>query len=513
MLLRKHLGGGKLLNITQPDLERIVTLEIEATNELGDKEVKHLTIEIMGRHSNIILMKQNGTIIDSIKHISSDKSSVREILPNRIYVRPPNQDKLNPLSLSEETFCNKLMHKELPLFKGLYLGFNGISPTFATGLCYDAGLDPESISSTLERSLLIQLYTCFTKAMQSVKLGHFSPTLYFDEKEVPNDFYCFKLSIFELASQKAYDSISELLEHFYFERSTHFNVAQKTGDIKKLLHNFLDRAVRKKHIQEKALEEAARKDEYKIYGELLTAYAHQVPAQAESFTTLNYYMQPYEEITIPLDAHRSAIENAQGYYKLYNKAKRTELAALEQLETIEEDIKYLQSVLLSLDLLETREDISELRSELIEMGYLRKRKDASKNKGNKKTLPFLHFISSLGHDIYVGKNNYQNDSLTMKFAKPNDLWLHIKEGPGSHVIIKHLEGVPISESVILEGAILAAYHSSGKMSSHVPIDYTYKKNVKKVPNAKPGMVIYTNFKTLYVTPTESFVKGLLPTTK
>lgn len=513
MLLRKHLGGGKLLNITQPDLERIVTFEVEATNELGDKEVKLLTIEIMGRHSNIILMKQDGTIIDSIKHISSDKSSVRELLPNRIYVRPPSQDKLSPLNLSEETFCNKLIHKDMPLFKGLYSSFNGISPTFATGICYDAGLDPDLLSSTLEPPLLTQLYTCFTKAMQSVKLGRFSPTLYFDEKEVPNDFYCFKLSIFELASQKAYDSISELLEYFYFERSTHFNVAQKTGDIKKLLHNFLDRAVRKKHIQEKALEEAARKDEYKIYGELLTAYAHQVPAQAESFTTLNYYTQPYEEITIPLDAHHSAIENAQGYYKLYNKAKRTELAALEQLENIEEDIKYLQSVLLSLDLLETREDISELRSELIEMGYLRKRKDAPKNKGNKKTLPFLHFISSLGHDIYVGKNNYQNDSLTMKFAKPNDLWLHIKEGPGSHVIIKHLEGVPISEAVILEGAIVAAYHSSGKMSSHVPIDYTYKKNVKKVPNAKPGMVIYTNFKTLYVTPTESFVKGLLPHTK
>lgn len=510
MLLRKHLGGGKLLGITQPDMERIVTLSIEATNELGDKEVKLLTIEIMGRHSNIILMKQDGTIIDSIKHISSDKSSIREVLPNRTYSRPPSQDKLSPLHLTQKAFTAKLVEKDTALFKGLYTSFNGLSPAFATALCFDAQLDRDLPISKVTAEQLQILYTHFTAAFNRVQSGDFSPTLYLNEQEVPSDFYCFKLSIFNHTLQKAYDSISQLLEYFYFERSTHFNVSQKTGDIKKLLHNFLDRAVRKQQIQEKALEESARKDEYKICGELLTAYVHQVPPKAESFTTLNYYTEAYEEISIPLDVNLNAIENAQNYYKLYNKAKRTELAALEQLTIIEEDIKYLQSVLLSLDLLETKEDIAELRSELIEMGYLKKRKGTQKNKSNKKDLPFLHFKSSQGHDIYVGKNNYQNDALTMKFAKPNDLWLHIKDGPGSHVIIKHLEGKPINEDIILEGAILAAYHSSGKMSSHVPIDYTYKKNVKKVPNAKPGMVIYTNFKTLYVTPTESFVKKCLP---
>lgn len=508
MLLRKHLGGGKLLSITQPNMERIVTLAIEATNELGDKETKLLTIEIMGRHSNIILMKQDGTIIDSIKHISSDKSSIREVLPNRTYVSPPSQDKISPLHLTEENFISKLLSKEMSIYKGLYSSFNGVSPIFAQALCFEAGLDSNVLISTLEPAALSKLYAHFEKALQLIQAGSFTPTLYFDEQEVPTDFYCFKLSIYETLIQKSYQSISALLEYFYFERSTHFNVSQKTSDIKKLLHTFLDRAVRKKQIQEKALEEAEHKDLYKIYGELLTAYAHQVPSQSESFTTLNYYTEPYEEITIPLERNRTAIENAQFYYKLYNKAKRTELAAKEQLLNIEEDIKYLQSVLLSLDLLQTKEDIAELRAELIEMGYLKKKKGTAKNKSNKKDLPFLHFKSSLGHDIYVGKNNYQNDTLTMKFAKPNDLWLHIKDGPGSHVIIKHLEGVSINEDILLEGAILAAYHSSGKMSSHVPIDYTYKKNVKKVPNAKPGMVIYTNFKTLYVTPTEALVKKL-----
>ncbi|MBP3889419.1 MAG: NFACT family protein [Cellulosilyticum sp.] len=508
MLLRKHLGGGKLLEITQPDMERIVCLSIEATNELGDKEIKQLVIEIMGRHSNIILMKQDGTIIDSIKHISLDKSSVREVLPNRTYIRPPSGDKLNPLTVDETTFIQKIQTKELPLFKALYTSFNGLSPVFAQNLCCESHLDSSLVASTLSTGLLGNLFASFNSELKKVKEAHFSPTLYLDEKELPSDFYCFNLVNLESLEHKHFDSMSALLEHFYFERSTHFNVSQKTGDIKKLLHTFLDRSVRKKQIQEKALEEAAHKDLYKIYGELITAYAFQVDTGSTSFTTLNYYEEPYEEITIPLESHLSAIENAQAYYKLYTKAKRTELAAKEQLDIIEEDIKYLQSVLLSLDLLETKEDIDELRSELIEMGYLKKRKGVQKGKSNKKELPYLHFKSTEGHDIYVGKNNYQNDSLTMKFAKPNDLWLHIKDGPGSHVIIKSIDGTPISEEITLEGAMLAAYYSSGKMSSHVPIDYTYKKYVKKIPNAKPGMVIYTNFKTLYVTPTESFVKKL-----
>ena len=391
MLLRKHLGGGKLLSITQPDMDRIVTLAVEATNELGDKETKFLTIEIMGRHSNIILTKQDGTIIDSIKHISSDESSIREVLPNRTYVRPPSQDKLNPLHLKKEDFKTKLLSKEMTLYKGLYSSFNGLSPVFAQSLCLEAGLDSTLSIQDLDASCLDTLFTCLEKAMQLVQTGHFTPTLYYDAQEVPSDFYCFKLPTYETLMQKSYNNMSELLEHFYYERSTHFNVAQKTGDIKKLLHTFLDRAVRKKQIQEKALEEADQKDLYKTYGELLTAYAYQVPKQTDSFTTLNYYTEPYEEITIPLDIHRTAIENAQFYYKLYNKAKRTESAAKEQLVSIEEDISYLQSVLLSLDLLQTKEDIDELRAELIEMGYLKKKKGASKNKSSKKRVTFSPF--------------------------------------------------------------------------------------------------------------------------
>lgn len=508
MLLRKHLGGGRLIAIEQPDFERIVMLSFEATNELGDKETKKLVIEIMGRHSNIILMKENGLIIDSIKHISLEKSSVREVLPNRTYMTPPNQDKKSPLHLNASDFTAHLRQKEQPLFKALYTSFNGISPILAQSICSDAHIDSSIPMPQLSDEDLSRLYHHFVATFERVIKEDFSPILYCNEQNVPIDFYALPLSPYKDEPQKHFDSMSALLEYFYFERSTHFNVSQKTTDIKKLIHTFLDRSVRKKEIQEKALEECEQKEQNKIYGELLTANAYQIPSGAHEFTTMNYYEESCPDITIPMDPRKSAIDNAQYYFKLYNKAKRTEKAATEQLVSINEDITYLQSVLVSLDLLETKEDIAQLRAELIEMGYLKKRKGTPTKKSNKKELPFLHFRSSLGHDIYVGKNNYQNDSLTMKFAKPNDLWLHIKDGPGSHVIIKAQDGVPIDEETTLEGALLAAYHSSGKMSSHVPIDYTLKKNVKKVPNAKPGMVIYTNFKTLFVTPDEQSVKKL-----
>ena len=510
MILRKHLSGGKILDLVQPELERILEFHIEATNELGDKETKKLIIEIMGRHSNIILTKMDDTIIDSIKHISNDKSSVREILPNRIYVRPPNNEKANPINISKDIFKNKLIQQDKPIFKSLYTTFNGLSPIISTEICTKANIDIDLPSSSISDQDYNCLFEEFNSTLLPLTSTLFNPVLYTDDKDVPQDFYAFPLGIYSMYTQKSYNSLSELLEYYYFEKSTRFNVSQKTGDIKKLIHTFIERSTRKKAIQEKALEDCSHKDLYKIYGELLTAYSHQVSVGSNSFSTVNYYLEPYEDISIPLDPQKTAIENAQTYFKLYSKAKRTEIAATNQLISIEEDLAYLSSVLLSLDLLETKDDISGLRSELVDMGYLKKRKSQKKNKAQKNKLPYLHFISSKGHDIYVGKNNYQNDELTMKFAKPNDMWLHIKDGPGSHVIIRNKLEQPIDAEIILEGAILAAYHSSGKMSSHVPIDYTFKKNVKKVPNAKPGMVIYTQFKTIFVTPVESLVRQLIP---
>lgn len=506
MLLRKHLSSGKILNVSQPGFERIVQIDIEAMNELGDKENKKLIIEMMGRHSNIILTKEDGTIIDSIKHITAMQSSMRELLPGRTYFYPNNQVKLNPSKLDEEDFLQHLNSLDMPLFKGLYSSYQGLSPMISSTLCHEAGLQAELPCNLLTSEDSLKLYQTFKEFMEQVNNKAYVPTLFLDDKDYPIDFYSFPL-VGAFPNSEKYTSLSELLEYFYYDQSTRSVVSQKTADIKKLLLNFIDRNVRKKAIQEKAIESSCDAEIYKIYGELLTAYSFQVPAHAEHFETANYYSENYEMINIPLNPKLSPIENAQKYFKQYNKAKRTLIAAKEQLEHINEELEYLQSVLVSLDFLQTQEDIDGLRLELVEMGYLKKRK-AVKGKVQKNTIPYMQFKSSEGELIYVGKNNYQNDELTMKFAKPNDLWLHIKDGPGSHVIVKLNPGEEPNDITLIEAAMLAAYFSKGKQSSNVAIDYTYRKNVKKIPNAKPGMVIYTNFKTVYVTPDEKLVKSL-----
>ncbi|MHC1750401.1 MAG: NFACT family protein [Cellulosilyticaceae bacterium] len=507
MLLRKHILGGRITSINQPHFERIVEITIEATNELGDREFKKLIIEIMGRHSNIILTKEDNTIIDSIKHVSSDKSSLREVLPGRSYVYPTNQCKANPLLTTKEAFDSLLLPLAVPTFKALYTCYSGLSPMVANEICHRSQIDPDKTFDTLSKSEQDLVFKHFTTIMDSVKNDSFSPVLYLDAQHLPLEFYCLPLKLYDDHEKISFESMSKLIEHYYHEKSTRFVVSQKTSDIKKLVHNFFERTSRKKIIQEKAIEESHDKEICKMYGELLTAYSYAVPAGAKSYTTTNYYIEPYEEITIPLDETRSAIQNAQHYFKLYNKAKRTIAAAAEQLIHIEEDLNYLNSVLIALDLLETEEDINGLRDELAEMGYLKKRK-ISKKKVPKNPMPYMQFKSASGALIYVGKNNYQNDNLTMKFARAQDLWLHIKDGPGSHVIVRVDDPTELDDTTLIDAAILAAYYSKGKFSSNVAIDYTQRRNVKKIPNAKPGMVIYNNFKTIYVTPDEAYVKSL-----
>lgn len=507
MLLRKHISGGKIVSISQPSFERIVEIHIEATNELGDKENKKLIIEIMGRHSNIILTKENYTILDSIKHISADKSSVRQILPNKDYVAPPSQSKQNPLTTNFTEFVQTLKTLDSPVFKGLYSSYSGLSPIVANEICLEANVESGTLCQNLTSTDFDNLYAHFSTMINRIKENQFTPCIYTEEDGTPIDFHSIPLKILSEHTTCTGSSISELIESFYHEKNNKFNVSQKTSDIKKLLHTFIDRTVRKKVIQEKAIEESGHSELYKIYGELLTSYSFSIEPGSESFTTFNYYTEPYEEITIPLDKQLTPIANAQRYFKIYNKAKRTLIAAKEQLAIIEEDLNYLHSVLVSLDILQTAEDITGLRQELMDMGYLRKRK-ASNKKVQKNAMPYMHFKTSSGLDIYVGKNNYQNDALTMKFAKSNDIWLHIKDGPGSHVIIRTEHDKELDDINLIEAAMLAAYYSKGKFSSNVAIDYTARKNVKKVPGAKPGMVIYSNFKTLYVTPTEQFVKSL-----
>ncbi len=501
MLLRKHLTAGRIVDIVQPNFERIVELHIQSKNELGDIENKILILEIMGRHSNLILTTQNFMILDSIKHISHDKSRVRKILPGYMYEYPPNQSKLNPTQTTKEEFICAISEKDAPIFKRLYLTYSGLSPLVANEICLQSELDPDAVIITTDQ--LNKLYDSFCKFTSN----NFIPTIYTDTEDLPIEYYSFPLQQFGEYNSTTPETMSEVIEYYTHNKNKRFIISQKTADIKKIVQNFIDRAVRKQALQEKALAESEKSEIYKIYGELITSYSYSINKGDTSFTTINYYSDDQEEIVIPLDKDKTAIENAQSYFKKYTKLKRTFVASAEQLDIIKEDLEYLQSVLVSLDLLENEIDIIELRQELIDMGYLRKRAKHPK-KAPKNQKPYMHFKTSSGLDVYVGKNNLQNDALTMKFAKSNDLWLHIKDGPGSHVIIKVPHQYVLTDTDLYEGAMIASFYSSGKQSSNVPIDYTVRKNVKKVPNAKPGMVIYTNFKTISVTPSEKLVSSL-----
>ncbi len=505
MLLRKHLIGGKIIEIKQPNFERIVEIHIQAKNELGDTENKVLILEIMGRHSNLILTKQNLTILDSIKHISYDKSQVRQVLPNHMYIYPPNQSKLNPLDTNKEEFIDVLLTKNSPVHKALYQSYSGISPLISSEICSE--IDGSQIVNTLNEGDFTTLYQKFTNLMDKVKSKQFIPIIYMDNDELPIEYYSFELIRYNNYNSSQFATMSETIEYYTHNKSQKFTISQKTSDIKKMVTTFLDRSIRKQALQEQALEKSEKSDIYKIYGELITSYSYSINQGDKSFTTINYYSDEQEEITIPLDEAKTPIENAQSYFKTYNKLKRTAQAAIEQLAIIKEDLEYLKSVLISIDLLESEMDIAELRQELVDMGYLKKR-TRSKQKPQKNQKPYMHFQTSTGLDVYVGKNNLQNDALTMKFAKANDIWLHIKSGAGSHVIIKIPHQYEPTEQDLYEGAMLAGYYSSGQQSSNVQIDYTTKKNVKKIPNAKPGMVIYNNFKTITVTPTNKLVTSL-----
>ena len=506
MLLRKHIGGGRITQIVQPNFERIVEIHIESANELGDLTTKKLVIEIMGRHSNIMLLGDDDTVIDSIKHVGKMQSSVRQIYPGVTYTLPPAQDKQNPLLRNYESFVDVLeTDKPMRIQKRLYSLYAGMSPLVASEICFQAGIEPTTSTDTLDSDQKQTIYNTLDRLYEAVENKSYDPAAYEDENGKILAFSSVSLDSFSFAEKKEFTSVSELLENFYFDQSQTSRVSQKTTDMRRVLQTHLERAVRKKDIQLSALEEVKQRDEYKIWGELLTANSHSVPESADTFTTVNYYDADMGEITIPLDPKKSAIENAQGYFKKYSKAKRTEVAAHKQLKSINNDLLYLDSLFSTLETLEDENDIAEFRSELVESAYLKAKRVKKSNKV-KKPKP-LHFVSVDGFDIYVGKNNVQNDQLTLRTARNHDLWFHTKDIPGSHVIIvTGRQDVP--ETTIMEAAMLAAYYSKAKTSSNVPVDYAERKNVRKPNGAKPGMVIYDNNKTVYVTPEKRMIEKI-----
>mgnify|MGYP000875204500 CR=1 FL=1 len=510
MLLRKHLSGGKIIDIEFHDYERMVTIHVESLNELGDLTAKKLIIEIMGRHSNIILTNSEDKIIDSIKHVDSEVSSVREIMPARLYTLPPAQDKISPGSLDIDLFVdnmvNDLSAKETSLEKYLLNNIKGFSPLLCREVCHRAAVESKAPASSLSYDDIERLKNALKEIINDIDGDRFAPCIiYSDEKGGPPiDFHC--LEIHQYKNVKYLPSISQVLDTFYSHRDKAERLKQKKASIFKALNNSIDRCNKKLALQQEKLREVADREKLKLYGELITANIYCIPKGSKSVSLLNYYSESGEYLEIPLDENLTPQENAQKYFKQYSKAKSTFTFTSRQVEETLKELEYLESVALLLENCTTLQEIGEIRQELAEQGYLPSKKKADNKKQDKASSP-LHFKSSDGIDIFVGKNNKQNDLLTLKMASSNDLWLHTRNIPGSHVIIRKLQK-EIPDSTLLEAAVLAAYYSRARLSSNVPVDYTCVKNVKKPAGAKPGMVIYENFKTVIVTPDEKLVEKL-----
>ncbi|MBS6763840.1 MAG: NFACT family protein [Clostridium sp.] len=487
MLLRKHISNGRIVDIYQPKLERIIHFTIEHLDELGDLCRKDLVVEIMGKHSNIIFCNNEGMIIDSIKHVSAQMSSVREVLPGREYFVPDTMDKSDPLSTVESAFIEKITAKPLPLAKAIYTAFTGVSPAAATEICYLSSMDSSASLDDQSGETLRKLYEQFSIYFSYVKEGCFTPAIYYDGQE-PKEFSALPMAHFGAYTRKDFTSMSQVLETYYSSKNTLTRIRQKSADLRHIVQTALDRSRKKCDLQLRQLDDTKNREKYRVYGELIHTYGYNLEEGARQLEALNYYTN--EMVTIPLDAAKTPQENAQRYFDKYNKQKRTFEALSKFVQETQDDIAYLDSVSTALDIARTEEDLAEIKEELIGSGYMRRK--FTKKKVKIKNAP-LHYLSSDGFHMYVGKNNFQNDELTFGFAVGNDWWFHVKDAPGSHVIVKS-NGAELPDRTFEEAGRLAAYYSKARGGEKVEIDYVEKKHVKKPKGAKPGFVVYyTNY--------------------
>ena len=501
MLLRKHIQNGRIVSITQPGgLERIIRFEVEHLDEMGDLRHKVLLIELMGKYSNIIFTDEEDTIIDSIKHISASVSSVREVLPGRKYFIP-SQDKADPLSTGADEFSSLVLSKPMPVFKAIYSAYTGLSPVVAQEICFRADVDADKGASSLTSSEGAAIYRAFDRIIEDVRSGAFTPAIYYDG-EAPKEYCSIPLTIYGYdpgLSAKAQEGhgirvmadISSLISLYYSEKNVYTRIRQKSVDLRKIVSTILERNIRKLDLQTKQLKDCEKMDKYRTYGELLNVYGYSAKEGDKEITVNDY--NTGKDITIPLDPTLSATQNAKKYFDRYTKLKRTREALDEQMREVSETIEQLESISNSMDIAQNEADLSQIKEELADSGYIKS--GSSNKKGNRdrsKSKPF-HYVSSDGFDIFVGKNNLQNDELTFKTANGGDWWFHAKKIPGSHVVLL-TGGKEVPDRAFEEAAALAAYYSKGKNQEKVEIDYLRRKDVKKPNGAKPGFVVYyTNY--------------------
>ena len=471
MLFRKHLLSAKITDIEQDGLERILTIGFDSTNELGDPVHFSLIVEIMGRYSNVILVDENGIVVDALKRVDEEKSQVRTILPGEKYVSPPAQDKMNIFDDDETLIENRIRESRKTLPKAFQDAVMGVSPIVCRE--YENGA-PLSVIK------------------QYAKNPEFSVVV----TDKPFDFAFMPINQYgSLASLKEFDSPSALLDYFFYEKVRIDRIRQRSAELFKTLQNFQERAVRKAANREKELEECKDKETYRIFGDLIISNQYALKKGAPYYDLQNYYDEN-KTVRIPADVTLSPAQNAQKYYKEYRKKQIAETKLTDFIAQARQEAEYLDSVIDSLSRAETDSEISAIRTELAETGFLKRKSFKSKNE---KALKPMEYESTEGFKIFVGRNNVMNDKLTLKTAKNYDLWFHVKDTAGSHVVVQN-DGREFTDKVIREAALLASYNSKAGHSSNVPVDYTIIKNVKKPAGAKPGMVIYDDYKTEFVTP-------------
>lgn len=501
MLMRKHLAGAVIIDIKQNGFDRVVRIDAETRNELGDLCTRSVIIEIMGRHSNIILVDDSGRIMDSAKHIDFTVSAVRQVLPGMTYELPPAQDKTAADSLKATGLMEALaaQPEDTLMDKFLLSEIMGMSPLLAREIVYRFSGNTKMMKCEVDCAAFVVHTVDFLK---NICGGIYEPSLVIEPSEKkPVAFSCVRLSQYEGAYKiEEYDSISEVIDSFFEIRSRREHMNRRSAALLKLIHNNIERCQKKIVMHKEHIRSAQDRDKYKMYGDLLTANLYRIKYGDKSVRVQNYYSESGEKIEIPLKADISPSQNAQRFYKRYNKAKTTEKFASEQLEIAENEKYYLESVADALENADTPVELDEIRQELMTEGYIAKQNNAKK-KQQKKSEP-IKIISVDGYEILIGRNNRQNDELTLKSAYSTDLWFHTKEIPGSHTIIRTRGTGEAPETTMMQAAKLAAYYSKARNSSKVPVDYTLIKNVKKPNGAKPGMVIYDRYNTVYVTPSE-----------
>nr|WP_312576012.1 NFACT RNA binding domain-containing protein [Sedimentibacter sp.] len=505
MLMRKHLTGSYIRNIHQIDFDRIIEITFECKDELQTTVHKSIIIEIMGKHSNIIFIHTDTRIIiDSIKRVAENVSSIRQVYPGLTYISPPLPSKINPINITKEEFLKtlKAVNSGIYIYDFIFKTFTGLSPFISREICYVCNLNESTYIGELNYNDIEKIWNSFSQIVNKIKNKEYSFNIYSSEELKIYDFYCIELEYLRACKNKIFDNPNDMLDTYYYNMDNKNKINQKVSNLIKSITTKLERDKKKVQKQRNELLSAEDREKYKIYGELIIANLHKEP-ENHKLKVLNYYDPEQKEIIIPLDPKLNLKQNSQKFFKRYNKLKTAEDELHKFISSTNEEIAYLENILFSIEECQTIDDLDDIYTELINEGFMKKKGKVKKSKEYKPEI--LTYISSRGHDIMIGKNNLQNDMLTFKIGKKEDYWFHSKNIPGSHVLIK-TNGDELADEEYVEAARLAAYYSKAKNSSSVEIDYTKKSNVKKPANAKPGFVIYETNYSMLVEPDISDIK-------